>query len=539
MRDPDTSPVPSTGCVPVDIQLLSMRNGWRAERSDDVRLLLVVIEGQGALRIHGRRCKVRHGQCIWVEPGISVRAGTKGECGFRLFVCAFLLFSAGSAPQVETGSSGFVCWDGIGSGSFAKTVMHLQELLRHGRSAEFGRQLRNQAIFQEIMLAVWSEAGDGPPSSRHNSRKAVERAAAYLEAHFDRDIDIERLVADAMIGKRYFNRLFRELTGSSVTEYVTTLRMNHARHLLSQSGSRVKDVASAVGYRDEFYFNRKFKQSFGVAPGQYSRNLKYDKKLFATQYLGHLLSLGIRPVGATSNVMSHSFLRELVEGIESVDQPLSVERVGELDPDLIIGWEPSDEEKLSAVAPVVLLPYGEGTSMDHFLRLADMLDKRKEARQWIDRYEAKAKRLRKTLDGAVGPRETVSIIEVWGHGIVVYGNRWGRGGYNLYNGLELNPPEPVLQHLIDKEPYRMITLEQLPAYAGDRVFLTVYGEGGGAERAKEMKASRIWADLPAVKRGCVYEVDIQRFGAGDPISLSRQLDIQVRLLRTGGRGRTT
>ncbi|MBN2981333.1 ABC transporter substrate-binding protein [Cohnella algarum] len=143
------------------------------------------------------------------------------------------------------------------------------------------------------------------------------------------------------------------------------------------------------------------------------------------------------------------------------------------------------------------------------------------------------------MDGAVGPRETVSIIEVWGHGIVIYGNRWGRGGYNLYNGLELNPPEPVLQHLIDKEPYRTITLEQLPAYAGDRVFLTVYGEGGGAERAKEMKASRIWADLPAVKRGCVYEVDIQRFGAGDPISLSRQLDIQVRLLRTGGRGRST
>jgi len=394
-------------------------------------------------------------------------------------------------------------------------------------------------IFQEIMLAVWSEAGDGPPSSRHNSRKAVERAAAYLEAHFDREIDIDRLAADAMIGKRYFNRLFRELTGSSIMEYVTALRMNHARHLLSQSGSRVKDVASAVGYRDEFYFNRKFKQSFGVAPGQYSRNLKYDKKLFATQYLGHLLSLGIRPVGATSNVMSHSFLRELVGGIESVDPPLSVERVGELGPDLIIGWEPSDKEKLSAVAPVVLLPYGEGTSMDHFLRLADMLDKRKEARQWIGRYEAKAKRLRKTLDGAVGPRETVSIIEVWGHGIVVYGNRWGRGGYNLYNGLELNPPEPVLQHLIDKEPYRTITLEQLPAYAGDRVFLTVYGEGGGAERAKEMKASRIWADLPAVKRGCVYEVDIQRFGAGDPISLSRQLDIQVRLLRTGGRGRST
>ncbi|MGO4369370.1 ABC transporter substrate-binding protein [Paenibacillus sp. MCAF20] len=303
--------------------------------------------------------------------------------------------------------------------------------------------------------------------------------------------------------------------------------MSRAQQLLLHTGARVQDVAREVGYQDEFYFNRKFKQSFGISPGRYSQSRRYEHKLFATQYLGHLLALGIRPVGATSNIMVHSFLQQLVTGIESVEQPTTVERVLSLRPDLIIGCEDSDKETLSEIAPVIVMPYGERTPIEQFHQLADLLDKRKEAARWVSRYESKALRLRKSLAGVIGRDETVSVIEVWAQGIVVYGNRWGRGGYNLYNALELKAPEAVMRHLIDRDSYRFIPLAELPLYAGDHIFLTVYEAGDGVRKAMEMKQSRIWAELPAVIQGNVYEVDIKRFGAGGPISLSSQLDIQV------------
>ncbi|MCQ6557556.1 hypothetical protein [Paenibacillus mendelii] len=64
--------------------------------------------------------------------------------------------------------------------------------------------------------------------------------------------------------------------------------------------------------------------------------------------------------------------------------------------------------------------------------------------------------------------------------------------------------------------------------------MTINAEGGGDKRATEVKQSGIWDRLPAVKAYRVYEVDIRLFGPGDPISLNKQLDLQVEMLQSGG-----
>jgi ABC-type Fe3+-hydroxamate transport system substrate-binding protein/AraC-like DNA-binding protein len=514
-------------------QRVHMKPGWERQSVDDCRLLLLISSGHGRLYFNRTGCNVRQGECFWVEPDVRLEAGSAGETDFQLYLIAFYTLHSNEDQIFAPNGAAFMKVDTLEEAAFAKAVMHMQELLLYQNSSEVTRQMLNQARFQELAMMVWLLA-HSTERQRPDSRKAVERIVAYLDSHYDEPIDSDKLIEASGVGKRYFNQLFRERTGASLTEYITALRMNRAQQLLLETDAKVQDVARSVGYQDEFYFNRRFKQSFGMAPGMYARSRLKERKLFATQYLGHLLALGIRPVGATSNIMTHSFLRGLVTGIASIEQPLSIDSVSELQPDLIIGWETVDEERLSSVAPVIVMPYGERTAIDQFEQLAEMMDKRKEARQWISRYEAKALRLKRTLQGAVGAHETISIIEIWAEGIVVYGNRWGRGGYNIYNALELEAPPLVRQHLIDKEAYRFISLEQLPDYAGDHMFLSVYGEGGRL-RAAAMRKSEIWSELPAVKRNCVYEVDISRFGAGDPISLSRQLDIQVRLLRSGGK----
>lgn len=534
MAESNLSPPGSIAFLPVSEQRLPIRGGWSLAGEAKTHRLLSAAQGTASLRVGSERLSIRHGQFLWIEPAVPLAAEEDGVGELLLF--SFQCQSAGTLPIPAPDSRDYRIVDGMEASEFSRTLKRMHDLLEQVDRPDLLQRMRTQARFQELMISVWQAVASPPASERHDSREAVDRAVAYLEAHYDEDVDMDRLIKEARIGKRYFNQLFRERTGASIVEFVTERRMLQAQRLLSQKGTTVQDVARTVGYRDEFYFNRKFKQSLGIAPGQYARISRRQEKLFATQYLGHLLALGVRPVGATSNIMSHAFLKGWTGGIASIEQPMEIEQIYDLRPDLIIGWEPSDEEELSNVAPVILLPYGQRTSIDQFLLIGDLLDRKKEARQWVDRYETKAMRLKRMLHGRVGSSETVSIIEVWGHGIVVYGNRWGRGGFNLYNALELNAPDPVRRHLIDGEPYHTITLEQLPDYAGDRIFLSVFEADGGRERALQMLSSAIWNQLPAVQRGLVYEVDIKGFGAGDPISLSRQMDIQVSLLMAGGRG---
>jgi AraC-like DNA-binding protein len=64
-----------------------------------------------------------------------------------------------------------------------------------------------------------------------------------------------------------FAAKFKELTGSSPLDYVTSWRMHKAKSLLSQGSVSISDVANLVGYTSEAAFSKAFKRETGTPPG--------------------------------------------------------------------------------------------------------------------------------------------------------------------------------------------------------------------------------------------------------------------------------
>ncbi|TNJ64453.1 ABC transporter substrate-binding protein [Paenibacillus hemerocallicola] len=255
------------------------------------------------------------------------------------------------------------------------------------------------------------------------------------------------------------------------------------------------------------------------------------QRVVADQYMGHLMALGIKPVGVRTALLESYHLKDRLAGIADAGAPfMNVEKVLDLKPDLIVSQNEKGYEDMSKIAPTIVFPYGQTNAMEQLRILGDAVGKRTEADRWIAAYEEKAKQYRQQLNGIIKPGETVSIVEVWAKTIYVYGNNWGRGGYSLYNSLQLKPPLRVINEVIDKEKYAEISMELLPEYAGDYIFLTVYGANGGSERAEEIKKSAIWRNLPAVKNNRVIPLDIAVMFDGDPISIEKQMDLQVKSL---------
>jgi AraC-like DNA-binding protein len=88
----------------------------------------------------------------------------------------------------------------------------------------------------------------------------------------DPDLDPRAIAADAGISLRYVHKLFTE-RGSSCLEFIYSLRLDRAAHLLSRRSGKAQplsEIAYACGFRDYSHFARKFSRRFGYSPGSHT-----------------------------------------------------------------------------------------------------------------------------------------------------------------------------------------------------------------------------------------------------------------------------
>jgi AraC-like DNA-binding protein len=94
----------------------------------------------------------------------------------------------------------------------------------------------------------------------------------YIEATYQDELSVEALAEMAGLSKFHFSRLFKELTGRSITEYVNGIRMGRAEYLLYNTAMTISEIALAAGFHDIYYFSRIFKKYKNIAPTVMRKN---------------------------------------------------------------------------------------------------------------------------------------------------------------------------------------------------------------------------------------------------------------------------
>lgn len=100
---------------------------------------------------------------------------------------------------------------------------------------------------------------------------AVEAAKAYIQNNYSRDISLDEVSAAVNISPYYFSKIFKEDVGEGFVEYLTKIRMDKAKELLTTTECSMKEICSMVGYADPNYFSRTFKKNVGVTPTEYKQ----------------------------------------------------------------------------------------------------------------------------------------------------------------------------------------------------------------------------------------------------------------------------
>lgn len=93
----------------------------------------------------------------------------------------------------------------------------------------------------------------------------------YLQENLQKSIRLEDISSRFSYSLSSIRRIFREETGTTIMAYLTDLRMEKAKMLLTNSDLTVDDIASATGYSSLYYFSNAFKAHTGKSPSQYRK----------------------------------------------------------------------------------------------------------------------------------------------------------------------------------------------------------------------------------------------------------------------------
>ena len=97
----------------------------------------------------------------------------------------------------------------------------------------------------------------------------VKKAEAYIEQRMSEDLSLEDVAEAINVSSFYLSRLFKEVKGENYINYLTDLRMKKARELLKNPRISIKEISSEVGFNDQNYFSRIFKNKFGMTPTEF------------------------------------------------------------------------------------------------------------------------------------------------------------------------------------------------------------------------------------------------------------------------------
>ncbi|MDF2724190.1 MAG: AraC family transcriptional regulator [Paenibacillus sp.] len=152
-----------------------------------------------------------------------------------------------------------------------QTLMKLNRFSTQPGSLGFNR-LRNS--FCELLLLIWecSEADMSAQTPLLIKESNVRNTLTYIERHYMEELSLERIADHVHLSKFYMVKIFKEITGMTVFEYINKRRISQAKLLfMFHKKLTVTEVGYQVGFKQLTHFSRNFKQLVGITPEQYRK----------------------------------------------------------------------------------------------------------------------------------------------------------------------------------------------------------------------------------------------------------------------------
>lgn len=155
--------------------------------------------------------------------------------------------------------------------SAAKISQYIAQLKDSESYQDLGAQVKRRyleyAILNELIEC-------GKPIECKDSQK-LETVLQQIDAQLCANMSISEIANTVNYSESYLYRLFKDELGVTPKQYIMKKCLQRSMELLTKTDMPIKDIASCLGFCDQFHFSKKFMQEFRCTPSDYRKGYAY------------------------------------------------------------------------------------------------------------------------------------------------------------------------------------------------------------------------------------------------------------------------
>ena len=150
-------------------------------------------------------------------------------------------------------------------------LIEIYEAKKDESESKITTQVGTKIILLQFILEMWKKGFviENDTSGRNTVEKEM---VSYIQQNFTGKISLREFGEQFHLSEKYISRYFKEHFHITLSQYVTYLRLEHAKQLLQDTDIPVTDVAMQSGYQNVSYFIRSFQKAYAVSPLKYRKN---------------------------------------------------------------------------------------------------------------------------------------------------------------------------------------------------------------------------------------------------------------------------
>jgi AraC-like DNA-binding protein len=145
---------------------------------------------------------------------------------------------------------------------------------QENRLRQPGYVVMEQLYLRQLLVLISRYRMKDERQEFNESYRTIQSAVIYISEHYSGDLSLDHLSQKYALSRSRFSKLFKEVTGVRLTEYINITRISAAEKLLAKKSMSITEVAERCGFNDSNYFAAVFKKLKGTTPKKYSSAAK-------------------------------------------------------------------------------------------------------------------------------------------------------------------------------------------------------------------------------------------------------------------------
>lgn len=153
---------------------------------------------------------------------------------------------------------------------------YAQEAIQHHAYDYLIKPIKEEELDRVLRNISAENTGSGESMSHETAapERMIDSVIGDIRNHYTEDIQLTTLASKYSVSIARLSTEIKKKIGMTFSDYVTQLRIQRAKELLSDESMSVSEVAEIVGYNDYFYFIKVFKKVQGISPSKYRKSLQ-------------------------------------------------------------------------------------------------------------------------------------------------------------------------------------------------------------------------------------------------------------------------